>query len=167
MEGTFVELNEKITEARKRKGLTQEQLAAKLYVTRQAVSRWERGEVVPGIDMLKLIASVLGEPIVHLLDMPEHHCESCGMILTPGDYGTSANGNKDEHWCKWCYQNGEYTYETTMEAMIEDCAPRLAENTGMTNDEAVSLMGAVLPHLKRWSEAYANGMRFAEEENAG
>lgn len=49
-----MKLNETISKARKRKGLTQEQLAQKLYVTRQAVSRWERGEVVPGIDMLSL-----------------------------------------------------------------------------------------------------------------
>lgn len=68
---------------RKSRNLTQEELAAKLYVTRQAVSRWERDEVVPGIDMLKLIAVTLDEPIVHLLDMPEHLCESCGMILRP------------------------------------------------------------------------------------
>lgn len=129
-----MKLNETIAEARKRKGLTQEQLAQKLYVTRQAVSRWERGEVVPGIDMLKLIAITLEEPIVHLLDMPEHYCE-------------------------WCFDQGKYTYETSMEAMIEDCAPRLVENTGMTNDEAVSLMGAVLPHLRRWSASFANGTR--------
>ena len=77
-----MKLNETISKARKRKGLTQEQLAQKLYVTRQAVSRWERGEVVPGIDMLKLIAITLEEPIVHLLDMPEHYCESCGMMLS-------------------------------------------------------------------------------------
>ena len=37
--------------------LTQDQLAAKLFVTRQAVSRWERGEVTPGIDMMKLITT--------------------------------------------------------------------------------------------------------------
>lgn len=42
---------------------------------------------------------------------------------------------------------------------VEDCAPRLAENNGMTNDEAVSLMGAVLPHLQRWSASFANGTR--------
>ena len=153
----------KLTDLRKRKGLTQEELAAKLYVTRQAVSRWERGEVVPGIDMMKLIANVLDEPIMHLLDLPERHCESCGMILTPVDYGSDADGSKDKHYCKWCYEQGKYTYETTMDAMIEDCAPRLAENTGMSRDEAVSLMGAVLPHLKRWSAVHANEISHGKE----
>lgn len=50
-----------------------------------------------------------------------------------------------------------------MEAMIEDCAPRLAENTGMTLDEAVSLMGAVLPQLKRWRAVRENEERYGEE----
>ena len=158
-----MDFSTKLIELRKRKGLTQEGLAAKLYVTRQAVSRWERGEVVPGIDMMKLIANVLDEPIMHLLDLPERNCESCGMILTPADYGSDADGSKDEHYCKWCYEQGKYTYETTMDAMIEDCAPRLAENTGMSRDEAVSLMGAVLPHLKRWSAVHANEMSYGKE----
>ena len=158
-----MDFSTKLIELRKRKGLTQEGLAAKLYVTRQAVSRWERGEVVPGIDMMKLIANVLDEPIMHLLDLPERYCESCGMILTPADYGSDADGSKDEHYCKWCYEQGKYTYETTMDAIIEDCAPRLAENTGMSRDEAVSLMGAVLPHLKRWSAVHANEMSYGKE----
>lgn len=158
-----MDFSTKLIELRKRKGLTQEGLAAKLYVTRQAVSRWERGEVVPGIDMMKLIANVLDEPIMHLLDLPERYCESCGMILTPADYGSDADGSKDEHYCKWCYEQGKYTYETTMDAMIEDCAPRLAENTGMSRDEAVSLIGAVLPHLKRWSAVHANEMSYGKE----
>ena len=142
---------EKLVAVRRAHNLTQDQLAEKLYVTRQAVSRWERGEVTPGIDMMKLIAAVTGEPLAHLLEMPEHYCESCGMYLTPDDCGTDAAGNKTDHYCKWCYDRGGYTYETTMEAMIEDCAPRLAKNTGMTLDEAVSLMGAVLPQLERWA----------------
>ena len=47
---------EKLVAVRRAHNLTQDQLAEKLYVTRQAVSRWERGEVTPGIDMMKLIA---------------------------------------------------------------------------------------------------------------
>ena len=154
---------EKLVAIRRMHNLTQDQLAAKLFVTRQAVSRWERGEVTPGIDMMKLIAAVTGEPLSHLLEMPEHYCDSCGMYLTPDDYGTDASGGKSDHYCKWCYKDGNYTYETTMEAMIEDCAPRLAENTGMTLDEAVSLMGAVLPQLERWRTVQENEQRYGAE----
>ena len=154
---------DKLVAIRRAHNLTQEGLAAKLYVTRQAVSRWERGEVTPGIDMMKLIGAVTGEPLSHLLEMPEHYCESCGMYLTPDDLGTDANGKKNDHYCKWCYDHGEYTYDTTMEAMIEDCAPRLAETEGITLDEAVSLMGAVLPQLERWRAVRTNEERFGAE----
>lgn len=155
--------NEALIAARKAHGLTQEQLAEKLYVTRQAVSRWECGEVIPGIDMIKLIAAVTGEPLAHLLEMPERYCQSCGMMLSPEQYGTEADGTPTEHYCKWCYGGGAYTYATTMDAMIEDCAPRLAENTGMSIDEAVSLMGAVLPQLERWSPIHSDEMSFGAE----
>ena len=154
---------EKLIAVRRANNLTQEQLAARLYVTRQAVSRWERGEVTPGIDTMKLIAAVTGEPLSHLLEMPEHYCESCGMLLTPDDCGTDATGATTDHYCKWCYGHGKYTYETTMEAMIEDCAPRLAQNTGMSLDEAVSLMGAVLPQLERWRTVQENEKRYGAE----
>lgn len=157
---------EKLIAVRRAHHLTQEQLAAKLFVTRQAISRWERGEVTPCIDMMKLIAAVTGEPLSHLLEMPEHYCQSCGMILTPDDCGTDATGTATDHYCKWCYDHGKYTYDTTMEAMIEDCAPRLAQNTGMSLDEAVSLMGAVLPQLERWRTMQENEARYGAEARA-
>ena len=157
---------EKLIAVRRANNLTQEQLAAKLFVTRQAVSRWERGEVTPGIDMMKLIAAVTGEPLSHLLEMPEHYCQSCGMALTPDDCGTDATGAATDHYCKWCYDRGKYTYDTTMEAMIEDCAPRLAQSTGMSLDEAVSLMGAVLPQLERWRTVQENEERYGAEARA-
>ena len=157
---------EKLIAVRRAHHLTQEQLATKLFVTRQAVSRWERGEVIPGIDMMKLIAAVTGEPLSHLLEMPEHYCQSCGMILTPDDCGTDATGATTDHYCKWCYDHGKYAYDTTMEAMIEDCAPRLAQNTGMSLDEAVSLMGAVLPQLERWHTVQENEERYGAEARA-
>lgn len=88
------------------------------------------------------------------------------MILTPNECGTDATGTTTDHYCKWCYDHGKYTYETTMEAMIEDCAPRLAQNTGMSLDEAVSLMGAVLPQLERWRTVQENEERYGAEARA-
>ena len=104
--GAAMAFAEKLIAVRRAHHLTQEQLAAKLFVTRQAVSRWERDEVTPGIDMMKLIAAVTGEPLSHLLEMPEHYCQSCGMILTPDDCGTDAAGATTDHYCKWCYDHG-------------------------------------------------------------
>lgn len=138
---------------RHKRGLTQEHLARRLYITRQAVSRWERGETEPGIDMIKLIARELEVPMTELLDMPEDYCQSCGMMFTaPGQHGHEEDGTEAEGYCRWCYENGRYTYETTMDDMIEDCAPRMAQAMGWTVDEAASLLGAVLPTLDRWRQ---------------
>ena len=60
-----------LPQLRQEKGMTQQELAAKLYVTRQAVSRWETGETTPSVDMAKLIATVLDEPIMRVLDLPQ------------------------------------------------------------------------------------------------
>ena len=138
---------------RRERGLTQEELARRLYITRQAVSRWETGATEPGIDMIKLISRELDVPIAELLDMPERYCQSCGMMFTaPDQHGHNADGSEAEDFCRWCYEDGAYTYETTMDEMIEDCAPRMAEAMGWTVDESASLLGAVLPTLRRWKD---------------
>ena len=96
---------------RRERGLTQEELAKRLYITRQAVSRWERGETSPGIDMTKLIARELDVPIVELLEMPDQYCESCGMMFTgPDQHGHEADGRETAEYCRWCYEGGAYTY---------------------------------------------------------
>jgi transcriptional regulator with XRE-family HTH domain len=51
-----MEFHEKLQELRKQKGLTQEELAASLYVSRTAISKWESGRGYPNIDSLKAIA---------------------------------------------------------------------------------------------------------------
>ena len=145
-------MKDTIAAIRKEAGLTQEEMACGLYVTRQAISRWGQGTTEPGIDMLKLIARELDVPVSALLDMPEHYCQSCGMMFTaPDQHGHEADGSETEDFCRWCYDGGSYTYETTMEDMIEDCAPRMAEAMGWTVDESASLLGAVLPTLRRWA----------------
>lgn len=138
---------------RQDRNMTQQELASKLYVTRQAVSRWETGETTPGIDMTKLLAVVLEVPVGVLLEMPEHFCQSCGMpIMEPAVQGTEADGSPSADYCKWCYQDGAYTYKTDLDSMIENCAPFMMEQTGVSRDEAVSIMGAMLPDLKRWAQ---------------
>ena len=146
-------IGETIQRARKGAGLTQEQLAAKVYVTRQAVSRWETGESEPGIDMRKLLASVLDVPVASLLELPDAPaCQCCG---TPFDvpnmpFGTNADGTENHDYCAWCYRDGEFISQG-LDEIIEYNAPYLMEATGYTAEEAVSFLGAVLPTLKRWS----------------
>lgn len=152
--GAGMAIKDVLLRLRRERRLTQEDLAKKLFITRQAVSRWETGETAPGIDMTKLIAVTLDVPVTELLEMPEHYCQSCGMMFTaPDQHGHEADGTEVEDFCRWCYDDGAYTYETTMEDMIEDCAPRMAEAMGWTVDESASLLGAVLPTLKRWKES--------------
>ena len=153
--GAGMAIKDVLPRLRRERGLTQEDLAKKLFITRQAVSRWETGETAPGIDMTKLIAVTLDVPVTELLEMPEHYCQSCGMMFTaPDQHGHEADGTEVEDFCRWCYDDGAYTYETTMEDMIEDCAPRMAEARGGTVDESASRLGAVLPTLKRWKESH-------------
>ena len=62
-----MEFNEKLQELRKQKGLTQEELAEKLYVSRTAVSKWETGRGYPDISLLEPIAKCLGISITELI----------------------------------------------------------------------------------------------------
>ena len=125
-------VGEAIQSARKKAGLTQEQLAAKVYVTRQAVSRWETGESEPGIDMRKLLASVLDAPIRELLDLPDAPaCQCCG---TPFDipnmpFGTNADGTENPDYCGRCYKDCGATTVRLAE-MIERHAPYPMIDTG-------------------------------------
>jgi len=69
-----MEFNEKLQELRKQKGLTQEELAAALYVSRAAVSKWESGRGYPGIDSLKAISAFFSVTVDEML--------SSGEVLT-------------------------------------------------------------------------------------
>ena len=66
-----MEFNEKLQQLRKRKGMTQEELAEVLYVSRTAVSKWESGRGYPNIDSLKAIATFFHVTIDELLSGDE------------------------------------------------------------------------------------------------
>ena len=71
-----------LLELRTKKGLSQDELAEKVFVTRQAVSRWENGETVPNTDTLKLLSRLFDVSINTLLGEPRKLiCQCCGMPL--------------------------------------------------------------------------------------
>lgn len=65
-------LGEKLKSARKSAGLTQEQLAEKLLVSRQAITKWESDRGMPDVENLKSLSQLLGVSIDYLLDNGEH-----------------------------------------------------------------------------------------------
>ena len=73
-------LNENIKALRKTKGLTQDELAIRLHVVRQTVSKWEKGLSVPDAEMLQRIAEVFEVNVSQLLGSPIHQNENIDMI---------------------------------------------------------------------------------------
>ncbi len=147
-------MKDTIAQIRKENGLTQEEMARDLFVTRQAVSRWEMGETSPSIDMVKLICVKYSVPLERFFDMPmEYYCQSCSMpIPDPQLHGTEADGSESQSYCKYCYQSGDFTAKgVDMDEFIEATAQMEADALGVSREEAVSLMATLLPHLKRWS----------------
>ncbi len=146
-------MQDTIAQIRAEKGLTQEQMARQLYVTRQAVSRWEAGETSPSIDMVKLICTTFQVPLERFFDMPmEYYCQCCSMpIPQPELHGTESDGSPSESYCKYCYQQGDFTAKgVDMDEFIEATAQMEADAMDISREEAVSLMATLLPHLERW-----------------
>ena len=86
--------------------------------------------------------------------MSERYCQSCSMPI-PEDsmLGTEADGSKSVDYCNYCYQNGAFTREITMEEMIEFCAPFMQQSQpGMSVEAAKSAMKSYFPQLKRWQK---------------
>jgi len=85
--------------------------------------------------------------------MEERYCQSCGMPLGPTDElcGTEADGTKSRDYCKYCYENGAFTTDCTMQQMIDYCVQPMVENVpGMTAEQARAMMTELFPKLKRW-----------------
>ena len=77
-------------------------------------------------------------------------CQSCAMPMTEDDFGSEKDGSKSQDYCKYCYQNGEFTSDITMQEMIDFCVPKTAEATGMSEEEARKMSEEMFPKLKRW-----------------
>ena len=148
-----------IYELRSKSGLSQDELAEKVYVTRQAVSRWENGDTVPNTETLKLLSRLFNVSINTLLGSPRQLiCQCCGMPLEDSIIGTDRDGALNEDYCKWCYADGSYTY-SDMDELIDVCIPHMAEQ-GFSEEQARAYMKQKLPELdywKRYEELSDNG----------
>ena len=107
-----METKDIILELRTKNGLSQDELAERLFVTRQAVSRWENGETIPNTEALKLLSKFFNVSINTLLGSPrELVCECCGMPMNDSHISRENNGFFNEDYCRWCYADGEYTLD--------------------------------------------------------
>jgi len=149
-----------IVDIRKQHNLSQEELAEKLFVTRQAVSRWENGETTPTIDTLKAIAEKFDVSAGALLGLSETPiCQSCSMPLESlDDFGVNADGTANTEYCNHCFTDGAFTHNRSLEEMVESNLRFLDEfntqnGTAYSEDEARTVLKMHLATLKRWQAA--------------
>ena len=148
-----------IYDLRTKNGLSQDELAEKVFVTRQAVSRWETGETVPNTETLKLLSSLFDVSINTLLGSPRRLvCQCCGMPLEDTLIGRNKDGSLNENYCKWCYADGTYTY-SNMDDLIEVCVPNMVSDQ-FSEEQVRAYLKQLLPTLdywKRYEELGDNG----------
>ena len=140
-----------LLQLRTQKGLSQEQLAGRVFVTRQAVSRWEAGETTPNPETLKLLSGLYDVSINTLLGSPRQLiCQCCGMPLEDATTSREPDGAFNEEYCKWCYTDGTFKY-TSPEQLIEFCVEHMASDA-WPKEQVRAHMEAVVPNLKHWKK---------------
>ena len=139
-----------IKNLREKHGLSQDQLAERVMVTRQAVSRWETGETQPNTETLKLLSKEFDVSINTLLGSPRQLvCQCCGMPLSEDEViSKESDGSFNEDYCKWCYADGTYTY-SDMDELIDVCVGQMA-NKDFPEEQVRAYMKQLLPTLDYW-----------------
>jgi radical SAM superfamily enzyme len=86
------------------------------------------------------------------------YCQSCGMPMTaPEHFGTEKDGSPSKDYCVYCYKDGAFTQQCTMDEMIEHNLQFLAEfnkdsATQYSPEQARAEMQQYFPTLKRWAK---------------
>ena len=82
--------------------------------------------------------------------MEERICQSCSMPLTEANlHGTNKDGSPNEDYCIYCYKDGKFLEEMSLEEYIE-VSLKYADQIGMTREQMREHCDKVLPTLKRW-----------------
>lgn len=146
-----METKDIITDLRTKSGMSQEALAEKVFVTRQAVSRWETGETIPGPETLKLLSKLFDVSINTLLGSPRQLiCQCCGMPLEDGVLSREPDGSFNEEYCKWCYAGGRFVYPD-LDSLLDFLSEHMA-NEDFTPQQAREYFAKELPKLRHWSK---------------
>lgn len=144
-----METKDIILELRAKNGLSQDRLAEKVFVTRQAVSRWENGETVPNVETLKLLSKLFDVSINTLLGSPRQLiCQCCGMPLNDTSISRETDGTFNEEYCKWCYSDGNFAY-ASLEELTDFLVGHMA-NDKWPAEQVRAHLESLLPKLKHW-----------------
>ena len=146
-----MEIREVLRTLREKHGLTQEQLAERVMVTRQAVSRWEMGETQPNTDTLRLLSREYGVSINTLLGSPRTlFCQCCGMPLSEdGMISREPDGSFNEDYCKWCYADGRFAYPT-LASMLDFLIAHMPNPEQVPDAARRQYFDTALSQLKHW-----------------
>ena len=146
-----METKDVILQLRTKNGLSQEELAERIYVTRQSVSRWETGETVPNTETLKLLSKLFDVSINTLLGSPRKLvCQCCGMPLDDSSVSREPDGAFNEEYCKWCYADGKFVY-TSLEELAEFLVGHMS-NENWPPEQIRAYFEAQLPKLDHWQQ---------------
>lgn len=145
-----METKEIITELRTKNGMSQADLAEKVFVTRQAVSRWETGETLPNTETLKLLSKLFDVSINTLLGSPRQLiCQCCGMPLDDSAMSKNTDGSFNEDYCKWCYTDGKFVY-ASLEQLIDFLVEHFSSDR-FPPEQMRAYYEENLPKLKYWN----------------
>ena len=146
-----MEIKDILKSLREKKGLTQDQLAERVMVTRQAVSRWENGETQPGTDTLKLLSGEFDVSINTLLGSPRQLvCQCCGMPLNEDSMiSKEADGGFNEDYCKWCYNDGKFAYDSK-DSLLDFLISHMPNPENLPDDQRRMQYDGYLSQLKHW-----------------
>ena len=145
-----MEAKDMLLKLRTERGLSQDALAEKLFVTRQAVSRWERGDTLPNPETLKLLSKLYDVSINALLGSPRTLiCQCCGMPLEDGNMSREPDGSFNEDYCKWCYAEGAFAYQSK-DALLDFLLAHMPNSENIGEAERRAQYDAHLSQLKHW-----------------
>lgn len=146
-----MEVKEILKNLREKNNLTQEEMARRVNITRQAISRWETGETQPDTQMLKVLSKEFDVSINTLLGSPRQlFCQCCGMPLSEDSMiSKEPDGNFNEDYCKWCYAGGNFAYKTK-ESLLDYLVSHMPNPENQAEAERRTVFDAHLSQLKHW-----------------